>query len=239
MAKLWFLYINNVVSGPFTTEKIKERKSIGEIGASTFIWWKGQREWITLDTWESQLDSILQSVTTTKQKQIWYIDNGTSQLGPLTQSELIENLRAETDLAPIRVWAVGMPNWKGVYEMFDIMELLGISRREHERAPLMGSVVVTRSNIDPKGFKVKAASISIAGIGVAGAQDLHRGDVLSILINSSDLPSQLHARGEVVYVTPSGYAGIRFHAVHAEMHSIIQDYVKKFGIGEAAIRSAA
>lgn len=239
MSQLWFLYSNDVVTGPFSTDHVHARVASGELGPQCFIWWKGQREWIPIQTWKTELHSILASLVGNQQKPIWYVDVGAAPIGPLTQNELIDNLRSQTDLGRIRLWAVGMQKWKTLFELHDIMEQLGISRREHDRAPLMGTVAITRSNEDPKGFVAKAASISVGGIGVSSAHDLRRGDEVALLIRSNDIPSNLHVRGEVVYVTDAGHAGIRFNKVLPETHSLIHDYVKRFITDEGGERSVA
>jgi Tfp pilus assembly protein PilZ len=224
----WFLYSNDVVTGPFTTEQVKEKIDLNMLDSKSFVWWKGQREWIALNLWQEQLPQLLDTGLGQKQKPIWYIDIENSPLGPLTQAELIQNLRGMTDLTEVRLWAVGMKKWCGFFEMHDVMEMLGFSRRENDRAPLMGTVAVSRGNEDPKGFVIKAASISVAGLGLAGAHALRRGDEISLLIRSGDLPSNIHARGEVAYVTDSGYAGVRFTLINSENQSLIHDYVKRF-----------
>jgi len=228
MAVAWFIYINDVASGPFTTDQVNFKLTTGELPPKSFIWWKGQREWIPISTWKDQLESILATTGSKNQRPVWYIDNSGSQIGPLTQDELIDNLKSVGDFSDVRLWAVGMDKWKSLFELHDVMDLLDLSRREHERAPLMGSVAVTRSNEDPKGFVINAATISAAGMGVSGAHGLRRGDEIALFVKSPDLPSNLHLRGEVVHVTEAGYAGIRFVKVHPETASIIHDYVKRF-----------
>ncbi len=233
MSHAWFLYSNEVVTGPFKTEDVQTRINTGALPPKSFIWWKGQREWIPIATWQEQLDSILAAATTQAQKPVWYIDAGTSPIGPLTQDEMISNLNSINDLGRVRLWAVGMQKWVSLFELHDVMELLGISRREHERAPLMGSVAVTRSNEDPRGFVVRAASISVAGMGLSGSHDLRRGDEVALLIKSPDLPGNIHVRGEIAYTTEQGYAGVRFAKTSAETQAIILDYVKRFKVAIA------
>jgi hypothetical protein len=228
MAQAWFLYTQDVVSGPFSTEEVQTKLGTGQLTAESFIWWKGQREWISVSTWQDQLPVILESTMSQAQKAVWYADLGTAPIGPLTQTELLQTLKPVSDLGRIRLWAVGMEKWMSLFELHNVMELLGISRREFDRAPLMGTVAITRGNEDPKGFVVKTGSISVAGMGVSGAHDLRRGDDIALLIKSKDLPSGMHLRGEVVYVTDAGYAGVRFVKIHPETRSIIYDYVKRF-----------
>lgn len=239
MAQLWFLYSNDVVTGPFSTDDVHSRLSNNELDSQCFIWWKGQREWIPIATWKAELNSILASLVTNQQKPIWYIDVGAAPVGPLTRNELIENLRSMTDLGQLRLWAVGMQKWKTLFELHDLMEQLGISRRENDRAPLMGTVAISRPNDEPKSFVAKAASISVAGIGVSNAQNLHRGDDVALLIRSNDIPGNIHLRGEVVYVTEGGHAGIRFDKVHPETHALIHDYVKRFVTDQESQNPAA
>lgn len=241
MSKQWFLSTNDVVTGPFTTDDIHSKIAAGQIVQSAcYIWWKGQREWMPVTTWQESLDQILaSSAHHQQQKAIWYIDVGTTPIGPLTQNEMIDNLSSLDDLGHVHLWAVGMPNWKSLFEMHDVMELLGISRREHDRAPLMGSVAINRANDEPRAFVVKAASISVAGIGLSSAKELRRGDEIALLIKNSGIPGSLHLRGEVAYVTPAGHAGVRFVQVHPETHALIHDYVKRFSTSDDSSRSVA
>jgi hypothetical protein len=235
----WFLYSNDVVSGPFSTEDVQNKIVTGILGANTHIWWKGQREWIPISTWLNQVDRIVQNAQDRAQKPVWYVDAGKSPTGPLTEKELIDHLKNTPSLARVRLWAVGMEKWTSLFELSEVMELLGLSRRENERAPLMGTVAVSRSNDDPQGFVLRAASISVAGMGVQGRHDLRCGDSISMIVKSAEIPSSLSLRGEIAYVTANGYAGIRFETVHAEAHSLIVDYVKRFNADEEKTAGAA
>jgi len=239
MAFAWFLYSNDVVSGPFSTEDVQNKIATGLLGANSHIWWKGQREWIPISTWLGQVDRIVQSANDRSQKPVWYVDAGKSPTGPLTEKELIDHLKACSTLARVRLWAVGMEKWTSLFELAEVMELLGLSRRENERAPLMGTVAVSRSNDDPQGFVLRAASISVAGMGVQGRHDLRAGDSISVVVKSAEIPSTLSLRGEIAYVTANGYAGIRFEKVQPEAHSMIIDYVKRFNADDAVTSGAA
>ena len=228
MANTWFIYSNDVVSGPFSTDEVRSKLSSGQLDAKAFIWWRGQREWVPVASWMDQLPKLLESATNQEEKAVWYIDLGSAPIGPLTQRELIENLLNVSELGRVRLWAVGMAAWVSLFEVQEVMEQLGISRREHERAPIMGTVAVTRSNDAPKGFVLKLSSLSLGGIGASGSHDLRRGDDVALLLKSGDLPTNVHLRGEIVYVTSAGYVGIRFQRVSAEAQGIILDYVKRF-----------
>lgn len=239
MAFAWFLYSNDVVSGPFSTEDVQNKIVTGVLGANAHVWWKGQREWIPISTWLNQVDRVVQSANDRAQKPVWYVDAGKSPTGPLTEKELIDHLKTTSSLARVRLWAVGMEKWTSLFELAEVMELLGLSRRENERAPLMGTVAVSRSNDDPQGFVLRAASISVAGMGVQGRHDLRAGDSISMVVKSAEMPSTLTLRGEIAYVTANGYAGIRFEKVQPDSHSMIVDYVKRFNSDDGAASQAA
>ena len=235
MSHAWFIYSNEVVSGPFDTDTVREKLQDGHLSSGCFVWWKGQREWIQVAAWENQLDQLLEVAVERAQKPVWYMESAGNPVGPLTQNELIDNLRGIAHLNRIRLWAVGMKKWSSLFALPDIMELLGISRRENERAPLMGTVAVSRSNDDPRGFMVKTASISVAGMGLVGSHDLRVGDSVSLLIKSNEFPNNIHVRGQIAYVTAQGYAGIRFEVVNSETQGLILDYVKRFNSDAGAV----
>lgn len=239
MVHAWFINSNDVTSGPFSTDDVKLQVNAGLLGANPHIWWKGQREWIPVPTWLAQVDRIVQNAADRSHKQVWYVDSGRSPTGPLTEKELVEHLKSCPSLARVRLWAVGMEKWTSLFELSEVMELLGLSRRENERAPLMGTVAVSRSNDDPQGYVLRAASISVSGMGVQGRHDLRCGDSISVVVKSGEISSSLHLRGEIAYVTSNGYAGIRFEKVIPEMHSIILDYVKRFNSDDIAQSQAA
>jgi hypothetical protein len=239
MNLMWFVCSNDVVSGPFKTEEVQTKLSTGQLPAGAFIWWKGQHEWMPIGTWQTQLTQIVSATQVNPQNQIWYLDLGTgSPIGPLTQKELLDHLNRLESLNRVNLWTAGMANWQKIFEFHDIMDRLGISRRESPRAPLMGTVALTRSNDEPGSFVLKAASISVGGIGLTGSHDLQKEDQLSLLVKSSEFQGGLHVRGTVAYVTSNGYVGIRFHKVSAETHAMIFDYVKRFN-GDQRVNAEA
>lgn len=228
MEKIWFVYSNQVVTGPLDVEQVKSRLTQGEWAKDACVWWKGQREWVAIANWESQLARIIEAGTKTASP-IWYLEVGDgSPQGPLTIDETLQNLRGISSLAKVRLWSAGMDEWLPIYEIPYVMDLLGISRRSNERAPLMSSVVVSRPSVGLGPVAVNASSISVGGMGLSGAHDLRRGDQCQMFVKCGEFPSGLHVHGEVVYVTVAGYAGIKFSHAHPEAQSLIYDYVRKF-----------
>lgn len=229
MAQEWFVYSEKIVTGPFTTEQVDQCLTAGIWSDECFIWWKGQREWMPITAWREQLEKIVKSEAEKSQNPVWYVDIGGSSVGPLTQNEMITQLRSVSALNNVRLWSVGLNKWTNVFELHEIMEELGISRRENERAPLMATVAISRP--DQQGpVLVKAASLSSAGIGLNDCRFLVKGEQLQLIIKSDEFPHPIRVNGTVAYVTSNGYAGIKFNDVHPEALSFIVDYVKRFNV---------
>ena len=236
--KIWFIYSDQIVSGPFSTQEVRKELDQGRWAINSSIWWKGQREWMPLRTWQSQLTKILRTEEEKGLRPVWYVHLGESPIGPLTPDELYAHLRALSNLSGVRLWTVGMNKWANAFDLHEIMDQLGLSRRANERAPLMGTVVLTRLSEDATPMITRAASISAAGIGVNDAHDLDRGDEVNVLIKSPEFQHPIRVRAKAAYVTPDGYAGLKFEVVHAETRSLLLDYIKKFNRSEEAKRSA-
>ena len=225
----WFLYANNIVTGPYSTAEVHVKLQSGLVSPQSFIWWKGQREWMQMLHWQRQLPEILRSQEINpSENSVWYLDSGRTRIGPITQSELVDQLKTFADLANVRLWSHGMNAWSSVFDLHNIMEAVGLSRRESERAPLMGTVALSRSNDDPRSFLMRAASISIGGIGMTGHHDLYRGDEVHLIIKAPELGTNIQTSAKVMYVMKSGYVGVKFDSISAESLSLIMDYVKRF-----------
>lgn len=228
MKQAWFVYLNDVVTGPLSTAEVQEKLRGNLIPMDGFIWCRGEREWMPLSQWETRLPDLIEAHKEQAEARAWYLDLGSGSIGPLLQAEVLDNLKGLQDFRHARVWTAGMKTWTKIYEVHDIMEPLGISRRVNTRAPLTGTVVVTRARDETKSFMLRAASVSVAGIGVNGTHDLCKDDRILLVIKSPDLPGSIHLSGEVAYVNTQGYAGVRFETVPAEIQTLLYDYVKRF-----------
>jgi hypothetical protein len=236
--KKWFVFSNDIVSGPFSTENLKDSLNSRQLNANCFVWWKGQREWMSLQTWQQQLEQIIKLENEKSLSPVWYVESGHAAVGPMTQDEMIENLKSLTNLSRVRLWTTGLAKWTNVFEMHDIMDQMGLSRRENERAPLMGTVAICRIGEEAQPVLARAASISVGGIGLNEAVFLQKGEQVNLLVKSAEFTAPLRIHAIVVYVTAKGYAGLRFENPHPETQSLIFDYVKKFNLNLPEAQSA-
>lgn len=224
----WFVHREGTVLGPFSSYEIEARVLDGTLGEGCLIWARGTTEWSPIAEWKD-LQTKVEALQKVADGRIWYCDSGSGQpAGPLTQSELIDHLKGLTRLEAVTLWGTGLHKWMPLFEVPDVMDLLGISRRENPRAPLLGSIAITPIGSTIPAQVLPALTISIGGFGVRTAGFLNRGDRVQIAIKSSDLPSTIHATGEVVYVSRSGDAGIKFTELPAESKSILFDHVRRF-----------
>lgn len=241
MEKIWFLYSNldKKVSGPFISDEVHQKISRGEVTADCNIWWKGQREWLLIRMWIESGEKLLKSQQEKSKSAVWYLDLGGEPTGPLTQSEMIISLRGHPNFNNIRLWTVGLKSWKSIFEFSEVMDDLGVSRREHTRAPLIANVQITRLGDIDTPEVLKAATLSIAGVGLNNANTLLKGEELQIMIKSEEFAAPIRARANVIYVSGNGNAGLRFLQLQPESQSIIYDYVKKFTTEGAKEKIAA
>jgi hypothetical protein len=235
-----FLYssLHKKVSGPFRIDEVNKKIENGEVTGTCNIWWRGQREWLSVDAWVSQ-DKNTQTEKGKLDSPVWYVDINGQSKGPLTQSEMLLTIQGVQNFAKLRLWTVGEKNWKSVYEYTDVMEELGMSRRENLRAPLMGSVLVNRTGENDLPLSLKAVSISIAGIGCNDAHALTKGEELQLIIKSNEFSTPIRARATTIYVGSNGNAGLKFSHLQPETQSIIIDYVKKFADPHQLTRKSA
>lgn len=234
----WFIFSNNRVSGPFSTETVRDQLMGGLLSAGTHIWRKGQREWLSIDQWETAVAEFASANKIAETQHIWYVDLENQSKGPLTHNELIQLLKPIQNLGKVRLWSSGMKQWAALFDCPDIVESLGLSRRENLRAPLMGQAVVSRSNDDPRAFMLKTGSVSTAGISLSGHHDLRLGDSVSIAIKSPQFSATVYLRGKVSYVTRAGFAGVIFDAMNGETEMMLTEHVKLFSPRPAALKSA-
>jgi hypothetical protein len=128
----------------------------------------------------------------------------------------------------VTLWGTGLRKWLPLFEVPEVMDLVGISRRENPRAPLLGQIALTPVGSSMPAQIMQALTVSIGGFGVKGAGALSRGDRVQVAIRSHDLPGIVHATGEVLYVSRVGDAGIKFTGLSPEARSILADHIRRF-----------
>lgn len=221
--KRWFLLLEGQVTGPYGDQEIENRIDNAN---GPLIWGRGQSEWLAPDKWRLAMKALIaQQAIEQQQSRLWKMRVDDKELTPMSLEELIEHLKDYTDLSPVRIWTDGFDDWKEVFQVRKVMDELGISRRNHPRVPIMGSLTGTASFGE---LNAKIISISEGGVGVNSAKGVQIGEQFRAAITSPNLFLQINSNVEVVYVGADGYAGMRFLGLPSEAKSAIIEYVKKF-----------
>lgn len=233
MKTLWFIHSAGSVWGPFSSAEVQSRIDSHSFDTNSLVWARGTNEWLPLSEW-STLNKKLDIAAKQAVSKVWYCDSGTgAPVGPLTQEELIQHLQGLNRWDIVTLWGAGQPKWLTLFEMPEVMELVGISRRTHPRAPLLATALLTPNEeaVSPQLLQVK--TISVGGFSVKNGGYFNRGDKVQISIRSEQLEKSLHATGEILYVSQRGEAGIRFANLTPGDTKIIEQYIKRFNLEEA------
>ncbi len=157
--------------------------------------------------------------------QLWHYAIDGASKGPLTRAEMINELRGVQSKDEILIWTKGMKSWADLYDFGDLLDELGLNRREHARAPIRASAVI-RFNDQIIIGQIK--SISEGGFRVASIEThLSIGQVVDIEIKSEQLAQTILAKASVQYMTELGNYGFRFQSISQEAKSSIIDFVLK------------
>lgn len=223
MKKIWFLYDKEFVSGPFTTEDLLDILNIEDCSAEARVWWSSSRDWVRKDHWlhnYKQFEANLKNA----EPATWFAEREGETYGPSTKAALIGLLSNLENLSSIRVWKKGQERWASIYQHRDIADSLGISRRKHARAPLVGQISVELEGLNKIG---QASTVSAGGVGLKGVVGLNPGDIVNLIIRSPLLVTAIHCKAEVRHVHGE-MTGFEFVGLPSEYHATIVDYVTQF-----------
>jgi hypothetical protein len=220
----WFLLSEGQVTGPYSKEDVESRLTLA---SSPLIWGRGQNEWVPADRWNQvlrDLDSADRKARSGPDR-TWKIRSGGQELKPMTHDQMIDYLKTQKDYAEIQIWTEGYTDWKDIYQIHKIMDELGVSRRQHPRVPIMGTLTCEGATGN---YTARVLSISEGGLGITEAPSVKIGEKFKTVLKSPNLYAPINSTAEVVYVGTEGYAGLKFVSLHPESKSAIIEYVKKF-----------
>jgi PilZ domain/GYF domain 2 len=220
----WFLIIQDKVTGPFSEGEIKAQVGAGHIDHSHLVWGRPQKDWKPISWWIKELPQLTAAAELKVSNQLWhYAINGDSK-GPLTRPELINELKSLKNSGEILIWTKGMKAWASLYEFYDLLEDIGLNRREHPRAQITGSVTVKTDDATMIGI---LKSISAGGLGASQLDKrIPIGQVVSVEIKSEQLGINVSTKATVQYSTDTGYYGFKFQNLNMEAKSLIIDYIR-------------
>lgn len=232
----WFLLQDDNVRGPLTTEQVKSEIREGKTQSSTLIWSRLQDHWRTLSWWQAELPNLLQRDGEKRDNRLWHYAADGASFGPFTRSQLTKELGNVRDKNEVLLWTKGMPNWGHIYEFPDVMDEIGVSRRQHPRAKITGSVVVKTQT---QTYVGQMSMISAGGCGITGVTQVLPGERVNLDIKCSSFPEPVRTKAEVRYVTENGFVGLKFEQISTEAQARIIEYVRNTNATGSPAKAAA
>lgn len=148
--------------------------------------------------------------------------------GEMTKEELTAFTAKQEDVSKISIFDKKDKDWKEIYSMPDIVQRLGLTRRENQRVPILaqfsGSLIGTGAKINSR-----VITISHGGMGITDNFELKLGETIQGQLTSPHFYSPLTLTAEVTYAGLDGYVGLKFVNLNAEMQALVMDYIKRFG----------
>lgn len=224
----WFVESSGQIHGPFTTESVQSRLMSGTFSPNDKVWGRVMEDWRALSWWNSSVQELQQQEKQIVNPEIWHYANGGASFGPLAWNDLINNLKSIRatsldQLTNIVIWTKGMTDWAPVLEFHEIVDALGVNRREFPRADIKGKAVLrSLGNV----YISPLMNISEGGFGAEPIPGLLAGESVTVELQCDDFKSPLHAKAQVRYST-STIIGCKFTQINVEMRGMVIQYVRK------------
>lgn len=223
----WFILRNENIKGPFSTEEIKSLNQSGDILDKDLIWGNLQAEWKPVAWWNIELPKLLaQTPKEEKETKLWHYAIQGQSFGPFNREDLIAKLKDNKSNYDILVWTKGMKAWAPIFEFTDLLDAVGINKRQFPRADIDGKVTIKSG---PTTIVGNLLMISEGGFGADQIKGLSNAQIVSVEIESDSFYESIHAKAEVRYMTERGYVGFKFQNINMESRSAIVQYVKSAG----------
>lgn len=244
----WFINFNSQIKGPFNADEVKNQiHGLGDDMQTTFIWSRGHSEWTRADKWSPDVPIKTE-----------FTHGGThSNAGEYTPSPIVEDIKAhaiekfrvqydfvdkgemtkedftqfaakQEDVAKISIFDKKDKLWKEIYSLPDIVQRLGISRREHQRVPILAQFTGVMPSTGVT-LSAQVITVSLGGIGITDCFNLKLGETIQGQITSPHFYSPVNITAEVTYAGLDGYVGLKYVNPNDEAMSLIADYIKRFG----------
>ncbi len=221
----WFICNNDIVDGPFTREQVEKLVKDNRYPTDVLVWGKALNVWKPYSWWLDHYDSILAEAAKATDPRKWHFAFRGESQGPLNKKDLVEELKKlKGDANDALIWTKGMTNWAPIFEFHDIMDNVGVNRRNFPRAPVSGKIVLHHGDQYIVG---ELSSISEGGFGARNfAYDLAPGLNLKLEIISDEIGGTIHTSAQVRYLD-SETVGFKFTQINREAQSQIISYVKE------------
>lgn len=222
MGLKWFVQNNDVVDGPMGTEEVHSRLKSGFFKDAHLIWGQGFSEWQTLSWWKAEIENLSKNQPEAAPELWHYATQGQSH-GPMTRPELISDLKNLSNVGDVVVWTRGMTEWIPLFEFHDLLNDVGVNKRQFPRVDVTGRCVIKTES----GSSIaQLTSIGEGGCGVLLGTGLSPGQEVSVELHSPALSEVIYAKAECRF-SRGGILGLRFTQISVENKGTIIQYVRQ------------
>lgn len=220
--RIWFISRQGVNTGPHTKQEV-ESLIASSTDPEIMIWGRGRGHWSTPNEWRTQF--VEAGASSVGSDDLWFISIDGIPGGPLTRTELIARLRAESrNVSTILLRAESQVRWLEGKHFPEILTQAGIAAF-NGRAAIIGDV-----EIECEGKKItgRLNDIGEHGLGVKNLLARPFGDVFKVTIQSPSLQGNIIATATLAHFSADGRAGLKFESLFAEMRAQVVEYVENF-----------
>lgn len=226
----WFVFHKNSILGPFATEDVHAQLSSGKIADDSFIWWKGEKDWVSIDTWIKDYPEIIRRLEA-HYKVNWKIRHGKNATPFMPFEDCLQYLKLlelNNSIFICKETPEKQDNWESIFSNSIFLNALEMTRRKHPRVPIVATAKI--SKLDSKfSYLVKVNTVGQGGMGVAGlGKNFPTGTSIEIKLESPSMPAPIVSEGKILYHTKDGLSGIEFTLMNAEAKSLLIEYVNRF-----------
>ncbi|HMN67426.1 MAG TPA: GYF domain-containing protein [Bdellovibrionales bacterium] len=238
MSLKWFVQKDELVEGPLSTEDVQTRLNSGQLGAQALIWGRGFESWQRLNAWNQKAASLENTVVNLHPAepvaQPWHYAVAGKSYGPYPKPELIHQLKNMANLGEVMVWSKGMVEWAPLFEFHDMLNEIGVNKRQVPRADLEGRAIVKTSDST---LHAQMLTISEGGCGIYLTEGLVAGQHVQLEIESRAFGETLKLKAECRYVS-EGVCGMKFINASSEIKGAIVQFVRQQTATRFAIKAA-
>jgi hypothetical protein len=224
MGLKWFLQADESVEGPFSADDVKARLENGQISSHHMIWGRGLPTWQRLEWWMRELPRLNTVQHVELDPALWHYAHHGKSHGPFSKEELVQELKNLDSLGEAMLWTKGMKEWAPLFEFHEILNAIGINKRQFPRADIQGNAVIKSAEAALNGSLV---SIGEGGCGIVVQNaNLVPGQAVTLELQSRAFRDPLHCKAEVRYVSGT-IVGMKFSHVSMEAKGAIISYVRQ------------
>lgn len=211
------------VSGPMNSDEVRLQLQNKTLQPHHMIWGPGVDGWQNLQSWLRDLPNMGSDPSNSITFEAWHYAFGGQSHGPLSRDGLLNELKNLPSVGDVMLWTQGMKEWAPLFEFHDVLNSLGVNRRQFPRADLTGQAVIKLSGDT---MIAPLLSISEGGCGVTLETGLVAGQSVTLELKTAVFREVIYAKADVRYAY-NGTVGFKFTHMSMESKGAIIQFIKQ------------